>query len=219
MSQVCFYDKENLQVLQFLEDNYLIIRAELESLLNCRFSIDLNSVLWKAAHPSYVKNESGEISWSVYNFVFFGIWFQENCEMYPKTYELIQQIPELITAQFSILKPHTQIKPHKGYSTIILRNHLPLLVPAGDLCGIRVGDETRYWKEGELLTFDDSIEHEAWNNSDELRAVLMFDIAKPGCGYTADEIAKYKIETLSDPYLLNIAPKETWKTWYDKFSK
>jgi aspartyl/asparaginyl beta-hydroxylase (cupin superfamily) len=55
--------------------------------------------------------------------------------------------------------------------------HLPLLVP--DQCGLRVGNEVRPWREGELLIFDDSIEHEAWNRSDEIRVVLLFDIWRP----------------------------------------
>jgi aspartyl/asparaginyl beta-hydroxylase (cupin superfamily) len=55
--------------------------------------------------------------------------------------------------------------------------HLPLIVPDG--CGLRVGAEVRHWSEGEALIFDDSIEHEAWNTSDALRVVLLFDIWRP----------------------------------------
>jgi aspartyl/asparaginyl beta-hydroxylase (cupin superfamily) len=54
---------------------------------------------------------------------------------------------------------------------------LPLIVPEG--CGLRVGNETRAWREGEALIFDDSIEHEAWNTSDRVRVVLLFDIWRP----------------------------------------
>ena len=55
--------------------------------------------------------------------------------------------------------------------------HLPLIVPPG--CGFRVGGETREWREGEAFAFDDTIEHEAWNDSDQLRAVLIFDVWNP----------------------------------------
>ena len=55
--------------------------------------------------------------------------------------------------------------------------HLPLIVPPG--CGFRVGNETREWEEGKLLIFDDTIEHEAWNESDQDRVVLIFDIWRP----------------------------------------
>ena len=110
---------------------------------------------------------------------------------------------------FQILKPTPQILPHKGYTKMVLRCHLPLIVPAGELCGLRVGNEIKHWKEGELLIFDDSFEHEAWNNSDENRIVLMFDIPNPLWGYTAHEISKYKIEHMDDPFLLSFADKNT----------
>lgn len=99
---------------------------------------------------------------------------------------------------------------------MVLRCHLPLVVPAGGSCAIRVGNETRQWKEGELMIFDDSFEHEAWNNSGEDRIVLMFDIPNPLWGYTAEQISRYKIEHLDDPFLLSMAPKERWLAAYEE---
>ena len=81
------------------------------------------------------------------------------------------------SAFFSMLKPHTRIPPHTGVTNTRAIVHLPLIVPPG--CGFRVGGETREWKEGTAFAFDDTIEHEAWNDSDELRAVLIFDVWNP----------------------------------------
>ena len=81
------------------------------------------------------------------------------------------------TAFFSILKPRTHLPAHTGVSNTRTIVHLPLIVPPG--CRFRVGGETREWREGECLFFDDTIEHEAWNDSDELRAVLIFDTWNP----------------------------------------
>lgn len=78
---------------------------------------------------------------------------------------------------FSLLKPKTRIPPHCGVSNVRLVTHLPLVVPAG--CGFRVGDDVREWVPGRAWVFDDTIEHEAWNDSGELRAILMFDIWHP----------------------------------------
>jgi aspartate beta-hydroxylase len=78
---------------------------------------------------------------------------------------------------FSRLRPGARIPPHTGMLNARLICHLPLIVPPG--CGFRVGGETREWREGELLVFDDSIEHEAWNNSGEDRVILIFDIWRP----------------------------------------
>lgn len=80
-------------------------------------------------------------------------------------------------AMFSALAPHTRIPPHQGETNARLIVHLPLVVP--DHCLYRVGFEERRWKVGEVLIFDDSIEHEARNDSDELRVVLIFDVWNP----------------------------------------
>ena len=80
-------------------------------------------------------------------------------------------------AMFSALAPHTHIPPHHGETNARLVVHLPLIVPEN--CRYRVGFEHRTWKVGEVLIFDDSIEHEARNDSDELRVVLIFDIWNP----------------------------------------
>ncbi|MEG3089161.1 aspartyl/asparaginyl beta-hydroxylase domain-containing protein [Sphingomonas sp. PB4P5] len=81
-------------------------------------------------------------------------------------------------AMFSLLKPHTRIPPHTGVANTRLVCHLPLIVPDG--CWFRVGAETRQWRVGEAFVFDDTIEHEAANDSDAPRVVLIFDLWHPG---------------------------------------
>ena len=78
---------------------------------------------------------------------------------------------------FSILKPRTRIPPHTGTSNTRVTVHLPLIVPPG--CRFRVGADTREWREGEAWAFDDTIEHEAWNDSDQPRAILIIDAWNP----------------------------------------
>ena len=80
-------------------------------------------------------------------------------------------------AMFSLLAPRTLIPPHVGINNARLVCHLPLIVPEG--CWFRVGAERRDWKPGEAFVFDDTIEHEASNPSDELRVVFIFDIWHP----------------------------------------
>jgi aspartate beta-hydroxylase len=81
------------------------------------------------------------------------------------------------SAFFSLLRPHTHIPPHSGVTNTRAIIHLPLIVPEG--CRFRVGGETRVWQEGVAFAFDDTIVHEAWNDSDALRAVLIFDVWNP----------------------------------------
>jgi len=78
---------------------------------------------------------------------------------------------------FSVLAPKTRIPPHHGVANFRAVLHLPLIVP--ESCGFRVGGDTREWVEGEPWAFDDTIEHEAWNDSDEPRIILIADLWRP----------------------------------------
>jgi Aspartyl/Asparaginyl beta-hydroxylase len=88
-------------------------------------------------------------------------------------------------AYFSCLDPHTRVAPHQGPTNMRLRCHLGLEVP--DECGIRVGGVVRGWTDGECIVFDDSFSHEAWNDSDRRRVVLIVDVWHPDL--SEDEVA------------------------------
>jgi beta-hydroxylase len=92
------------------------------------------------------------------------------------------------------------------------------MVPKGDACAIRVGNQTEYHQPGKMIIFDDSFEHSAWNHSSEDRIVLMFDIPNPLWGYSAEEISQYKIANLDDPFLLSLASQSEWNEAFDKRS-
>jgi aspartyl/asparaginyl beta-hydroxylase (cupin superfamily) len=107
----------------------------------------------------------------------------ENAARCPKTFAALGHapMPHISTrapvVMFSRLAAGAKIPPHTGMLNARLICHLPLIVPHG--CGFRVGNEVREWEEGKLLIFDDTMEHEAWNDSDEDRVVLIFDIWRP----------------------------------------
>ena len=91
-------------------------------------------------------------------------------------------------AMFSVLQPKTRIPPHSGVSNTRLVVHLALVIPPE--CGFRVGNETREWRPGEAWVFDDTLEHEAWNDSDRTRTVLIFDIWSPFLSETEKELVR-----------------------------
>jgi len=105
------------------------------------------------------------------------------CDLCPATAAALAAVPQnrvpgkAPSAFFSILRPGARIPPHTGVTNTRAIIHLPLVVPEG--CGFRVGGETRQWREGEAFAFDDTIEHEAWNESDQQRIVLIFDVWNP----------------------------------------
>jgi tetratricopeptide (TPR) repeat protein len=106
-----------------------------------------------------------------------------NIARFPKTFAALQEAPlTRITTRapsilFSMLKAGARIDAHNGMINTRLICHLPLIVPSK--CGFRCGNEVREWEVGKLLIFDDTIEHEAWNDSDAPRAILIFDVWNP----------------------------------------
>ncbi|MGH8398738.1 MAG: aspartyl/asparaginyl beta-hydroxylase domain-containing protein, partial [Gammaproteobacteria bacterium] len=122
-------------------------------------------------------------NWNAFFFYRDGRRFDENCKRCPVTSGILDNLPLSRVAEhspetfFSVLKPGAHIPPHTGVINTRLVTHLPLIIPPD--CGIRVGNETRGWKEGECIVFDDTFEHEAWNKSDQTRVVLIFDIWNP----------------------------------------
>ena len=192
-----FFEANNFQFTQILESNWLTIRAELEQVLQReqntqekKLSINPEDFVEQNDIEAYTNQidiqQGGFIPWhqvEIYdgNWDVFGLYgfkqkIPENCKLCPKTTSLVEQIPNMITAGFSALKPGTHIHPHVGYTDKVLRYHLGLIIPND--CALRVGDEIRSWEEGKFLIFDDTFEHEAWNKSDNTRIVLLIDVEK-----------------------------------------
>ena len=121
--------------------------------------------------------------WSAFHLLEKGAPVAGNAERCPRTMAALQHAPQpdqpgrTPTAMFSLLKPHTHIPPHTGVSNARLVVHLPLIIP--EHCRFRVGNDVKVWQPGQAWVFDDTIEHEAWNDSDKLRVVLIFDIWHP----------------------------------------
>ena len=114
--------------------------------------------------------------WEVSPLFLYGKKQEEICSLCPMTTRLVESIPGMVTAGFSKLESKTHITAHRGYSNELLRCHLGLIVPRS--CCLRVGDEERAWSEGDCLIFDDTAVHEAWNNSDSPRIVMLVDFKR-----------------------------------------
>lgn len=121
--------------------------------------------------------------WSAFHFYEKGQPVAERCRRAPATMAILSRMPQAQvplrspSALFSVLQPKTRIPPHTGVANFRLVVHLPLIVPPG--CGFRVGGETRQWRIGEAWVFDDTIEHEAWNDSDQTRIIFICDVWNP----------------------------------------
>lgn len=170
-NEPCFYSSDEFNWIKPLEENWQTILEELDQFIVAR-SAELTPYFHKALI------EKGD--WKTLSFLFWSIKVPENFRSFPKTAKLIEKIPNLVSASFSLLEPNTSISPHYGDTNAIIRCHLGLSIP-GKLpeCGLKVGAETRSWENGKILLFCDAHEHSAFNHTDRKRFVFLFDILKP----------------------------------------
>ena len=170
-----FYDAAMFPWARPLEANWLQIRAELEHVLRKPEAIPAFHEISK----DQVKITNDD-DWKTYFFYAFGFRAEDNCHACPETARLIEGVPGLQTAFFSILSPGKHIPPHRGAFKGLLRYHLGLIVPEpNDNVRIRVGQKYGHWHEGESLIFDDTYQHEVWNDTQETRVVLFLDVMRP----------------------------------------
>lgn len=170
-----FFNKDQFPWAYELEANWQAIRQELDQVLP-----------YAEALPNFqdISPRQGKIAnddrWKTFFFCAFGYKSQQNCDRCPKTAELLEKIPGLKVAFFSILAPGKHIPEHRGKHKGIIRYHLALKVPEPrEQCRIRVADQVAYWEEGKSLIFDDTFPHEVWNDTNDYRVVLFLDIERP----------------------------------------
>jgi aspartyl/asparaginyl beta-hydroxylase (cupin superfamily) len=151
------------------------IRKELEGVLERKE--DLPSFQEISRDVSTISKDRG---WKTFLLTAYGIKSEQNMALCPETWRLVQTIPGLKTAMFSIFEPGKHLPAHRGPYNGVLRFHLGLMVPQPrDQVAIRVGNRICHWEEGRALIFDDAYEHEAWNRTDKVRVVLFVDFVKP----------------------------------------
>lgn len=177
-----FFERTEFDWIPRLEAAWEAIRDELAAVVADEHAVE-PYVPGREHPPPLWRDLSGSLDWSAFQLLKGGRPVAANVARCPRTMatlstlELASAPPHTPEAFFSILKPGTHIPPHFGLSNLKLAVHLALIIP--ESCGIRVGDETRHWEEGRCLVFDDSFEHEAWNRSSRLRAVLIVEAWNP----------------------------------------
>lgn len=169
-----FLDPRQFPFVAALEAPWEAVRAEYLALPGDRFD-------------PWVQRRMHGGGWTVFGLVAVGEPIPVACAACPDTADALRHVPGLSMAGFSRLAPRTHVKPHVGWAASVYRLHLPLVVPPG--CRLRVAADTRTWDEGRCLVFDDTAEHEAWNDSDLPRGVLLLDFLRPGVtGSVADHM-------------------------------
>jgi beta-hydroxylase len=170
------YDGDAFPWAGEIEREWPLIRAELDRLLKRK-----NELPGFHEIASDVRSISADRNWKTFLICGYGIKSDAAIRACPETWRIVQNIPGLKTAMFSIFEPGKHLPAHRGPYNGVLRFHLGLIVPKSgpDEIAIRVADRVCHWKEGKALIFDDAYEHEAWNHSDRVRVVLFVDFVKP----------------------------------------
>nr|WP_217352644.1 aspartyl/asparaginyl beta-hydroxylase domain-containing protein [Sphingomonas sp. ID1715] len=207
-----YFDREHFPWLGELEAAAPAIRAELQDLLEKGDEGFRPYVQYPSGYPeSKWSHLDHSERWSAYFLWRHGKRVDAHCERCPDTAATLAKLPladhagRAPTAFFSLLHPKTRIPPHTGVTNARTIIHLALVVPDG--CGFRVGGETRQWVEGEAFAFDDTIEHEAWNDSDQLRAVLILDVWNPYITVQERELVN-RLYAVADEHGLNPFPDD-----------
>ena len=169
------HDRELYPFLTPVEANWTTIRAELDELLRDRASLPA----FHQISPDQKKISKAD-RWKVFILYGFGVPSQRNVARCPETSKLLQQIPNLQSAWFSILSPRYHIARHRGVTKTVLRSHLGLIIPQErERCRMQVGEDMVVWETGKCVVFDDFFPHEVWNDTEEERVVLIFDFDRP----------------------------------------
>jgi aspartyl/asparaginyl beta-hydroxylase (cupin superfamily) len=175
VGEATFFENELFPWIAEIEANWTTIRDELGLVLEDRDAL-----------PNFqdISKDQIEITdddnWKTFFLFGYGFEAKLGTEMCPQTAALMRRIPGMTTAMFSILSPHKHILDHRGPYKGVLRYHLGLIVPRdAQACRIRVGEDFRHWEQSESMIFDDTYNHEVWNDTDETRVVLFVDVLRP----------------------------------------
>jgi len=161
--------------IPFLEENWQTIRDEAKRLLRDPMSVP--SV--REISPDHEKIAVDE-KWRSLFLWGYGVRIDANCARCPETARILEKIPGLLTAFYSVMLAGAHVPRHTGPTKAILTAHLGLVVPRNrEACHMRVGDNNVVWEEGRIIVFDDMFPHEVWNDTDEDRIVLLLHLKRP----------------------------------------
>lgn len=165
-----FVDLLSYQGMQNLQDNWRQVLSEFKS-YSQKNEIDFHFNNMLVEKPK---------SWRVRSLRVWGTEIFDIQKEFPITMSLFSQIPDVLSIGFNILEPNAKIKPHCGDTNAIYRCHLGLQIPSNEKgCVMKVLDNEVNWSNGKLIAFEDAFLHEAWNDTDEIRIILIFDVLKP----------------------------------------
>jgi tetratricopeptide (TPR) repeat protein len=202
LPQIQFFERGDFPWLDQVEAATADIRAELMAVLEDHAAFE-PYVQDRAVGP---KGRQGGLlnspDWGAFHLWKNGEVVAENAARCPKTMAALANAPltrlrgRSPSIMFSLLRPGTRIPPHHGLVNTRLICHLPLIVPPD--CALRVGNDTREVKAGKAWIFDDTMEHEAWNLSDQPRVILLFEVWRPELSHEERALVSAMFDALDE---------------------
>ena len=206
-----FIESEEFAWTEAIENNWEPIQNELKNVLQYQDNIPRFQDISEDQLEITTDNK-----WKTFFLYGYGFKSELNCKLCPETARILKDnIPGMKTAMFSILEGGKHIPPHRGPYKGVLRLHLGLIVPEPNMnCRIRVGNDLAHWEEGKCMIFDDTHNHEVWNDSPKQRVVLFVDFIRP-MPFPLSAINKFII------WLIGISPfvqdgKKNQQKWDEK---
>ena len=158
-----------------IEANWEAVRNEAAEILRDRMSVP--SI--REVSPDHDKIALDE-KWRSFFLWGYGLKVEANCARCPATARMLDQIPNLLTAFYSVMLAGAHVPRHTGPTKAILTAHLGLIIPLKrDRCHMEVGEHDVIWEQGKVVVFDDMYPHEVWNDTEEDRIILLMHLKRP----------------------------------------
>jgi aspartyl/asparaginyl beta-hydroxylase (cupin superfamily) len=166
------YDPRDFDWVPRVEAQWQTIRDEL-------FAVLASEPDFLLPYPDPTKTDR-HAAWRTAGLMYWTFASDRYIRLFPRTWAILQTVPQLTSASLLLLQARSTIKPHVGDTNAMVRCHMGLVVPAlAPRCGLRVKDTVLSWEHGRIFMFNDAHEHTAWNNTDEDRYILSFDVMRP----------------------------------------
>lgn len=212
-----FWDTSQFEWCSKLQSKFSAIRAEfLEAISDSASLEERGNNIWAGALTQNAA-EYGE-SWRTLVLMDRGRWDSVNCNLFPVTAKAVHDCGvDAMEVFFARMQPETKIEVHTDFTNFVLTSHLPLVVPYSgtNQCRLTVGDTTRQWIDGELMIFDTSLLHDAINDSDQARYILMIRLWHPDLTETEKQALQFTFDCLGFPDLVSDNPEERFRAELD----
>eukprot|EP00814_Leptocylindrus_danicus_P013569 CAMPEP_0116014464 /NCGR_PEP_ID=MMETSP0321-20121206/6287_1 /TAXON_ID=163516 /ORGANISM="Leptocylindrus danicus var. danicus, Strain B650" /LENGTH=377 /DNA_ID=CAMNT_0003484109 /DNA_START=356 /DNA_END=1489 /DNA_ORIENTATION=+ len=201
----CWWDTTEFSWCKYLEDHYDEIKTEFMSATSDMEALTKQgNNVWAGALTDDASAYG--VGWSTLVLLDRGTWDPTNVALFPKTAKVVREsgIPA-VEVFFASMKPKSEIKMHSDFTNFVLTSHLALDIPesGSNKCRLTVGDETRQWINGQVTLFDTSIMHDATNEADKTRYILMFRLWHPELSSVERDALQFIYDCLEVPDLVN----------------